>query len=155
MAKIKPDNFIKVQFELDQEGGYPPVKYEGLWCINRRTHCVVNNSPVFAEGISVGDEIVTKIRDGVILFDRVTKKSGNSNVVVFLDDVSNGGKLRAGLDKFGCRSESAHVPSGPALVAVLVPADAPYNELIQFLQGGKKRGLWTFHETARRHPAAK
>jgi len=147
------EDFIKVQFELEQDDeGYPPVKYEGLWCVNHRTYCVVNNSPVFAEGISVGDEIVTKTRDGILLFDRVTKKSGNSNVVVFLDDVSQGEELRAGLDKFGCRSESAPVPSGPALVAVFVPADARYEEFIEFLESGKERGLWSFHETSRRHP---
>ncbi len=66
----KLGEFIKVHFDLEQDdGGYPPVRHEGLWCIQKKTRCIVNNIPVFIPGLSCGDEIAIKEEDGKYVFE--------------------------------------------------------------------------------------
>src|SRR5690606_29181714 len=79
---------VKVHFQLVQdEDDWPPFTVESIWCTDLGDgRFQVNNVPYFVKGVSFGDLIVTKAREGGAWFDHVDVPSRNSTVHIFSFD---------------------------------------------------------------------
>lgn len=116
---MKKEGYIKVQFHLEQdEDGYPPCLVESLWCFKTlESTYIVDNIPFYIYDISLGDEILIKQEDDNFIFQSIYKRSQNSTLRLYFDDVRRE-MVKQKLIQIGCRIEGSNIPS---LFAVNIP----------------------------------
>lgn len=143
------EDFRRIIFSLEKdEDGYPPNDYETLWArIKQKGLYEIDNIPFFVRGVSPGDLVTARDKDGLLYFDGISKESLNSVLRVIAYDESIIPKLREELLEMGCESELSHVPN---LIAVQVPANINLNDVLQFLDVGESNGEWEYETGALR-----
>jgi hypothetical protein len=144
-------NFVKVLFELEQDDeGFPPITVETLWCKTVRGRLIVDNTPVFASGVSCGDEIAAIEKQGRRVFEKVVNASGNSSVMVFSEVESVRRELCKQLRQMNCVTEEGSQVFAP-FVAVNIPQAIAYGPVKLLLEKGQAEEKWVFVENAVRH----
>lgn len=141
----------KVAFRLTRDDeGYPPADWEHLWVqVLGENEYLIDNSPFFVPGISVGDVVAAEREAGLLVYDRLLRRSAHSTIRVILFDPALTDQVRLRLGDLGCATELSHIPG---LMAVDVPPDVPVKEIRAFLNKGEEEGSWQYEESALRHP---
>jgi len=140
----------KVSFLLEQdEEGYPPAQWEHLWASSAGPNrFVLDNTPFFVRGVSLGDLVLTEERDGLNLFRALVVPSGHSTLRVVLFDQGLRDRLRDALREQGCASELSHLPN---LLSIDVPPEIEIDPVLHMLRRGHHEGRWDYEEAAVRH----
>lgn len=137
----------KVAFRLVRdEDGYPPADWEHLWAHSLgESLFVLDNTPFFARGASVGDVVLAEQSEGLNQFRRVVRPSLHSTLRVILFRQELADELRSQLRQLGCKSEQSHLPG---LIAVDVPEPSLLGPVRDLLESGEVAGDWTYEEAA-------
>jgi hypothetical protein len=143
--------FVKVFCELEQDAeGYPPITVETLWCKKVDERLIVDNTPLFASGVSCGDEIMATQKDGWLVFEAVLNESGNSSIMVLAEDESIRRELGRQLRQVHCIVEQGE-EAFAGFIAVNVPEAVDYRPVRLLLESGQAEEKWLFIENAVRH----
>lgn len=135
----------KIVFKLEQdEDGYPPVGYEGIWAeeIEDKVYRI-DGIPFFTYEATDSDTISAKLVDGELHFDGVISKSQNSLLRVVYFDGSDPFAIRAQIKAIGCDTEW---DKDHCLISVSVPDSLKYKSLIAYLDAESKAGSLDFEE---------
>jgi hypothetical protein len=107
---------------------------------------ILQKSPFNAYEVSLFDKVKAEGElNGYPLITEVVEKSGNSTVrLIVLNEITHPlfPQFWEPLEKLGCTYESAN----SKLIAVNVPPEANYKEVIKLLEGGAKFQFWDFEE---------
>ena len=147
------ENYKKIIFQLQQdEDGYPPDKWEGLWAFETEPglYCV-DNIPFYVKGISSGDVISAEEKEGQLLFKNLVLPSSNSVFRLYVSDIAD---VQAARDEFralGCETELSNLPK---LVAVEIPDKVNFGPVGSLLGQGAAGGRWEYEEGVLRHEIA-
>jgi Domain of unknown function (DUF4265) len=143
-------NYKRIFVPMEQdENGYPPYTVETLWAFKTGDLHTIDNIPIFAKGISLGDIVDTEIgTDGELVFDRVVTPSQNSVFRVSVADESDRESARRAFGDLGCASEGSHIAR---LFAFIIPGDKPIEPVIELIDHGLASGRWDIEEGVLRH----
>lgn len=141
---------FKINFELEQdEDGYPPYQWEGLWaekiCEGKYR---IDNIPFYAKKISIGDIISVRSTNEGIVFESIQQKSENSTIRVITFNESVQPHLLELIKKCGCEYE---IGKPKTLVAINVPPDANFSLLLEFLKREHKVDNLDYEESSIRY----
>lgn len=118
----------KVIFKLKQDkDGYPPFAFESVWAKkNKKGNYIIDNTPFYVYGTSLGDEVQVKEKEGELFFVKTVTPSKNSTVRIYCDDKKGMTKVKARLTKLGCKWEGSNTDT---LISVSIPPDPGYKTL--------------------------
>ena len=141
---------VKVIFPVEQNaGGYPPLKEECIWCLPKGSGVFqVDNIPFYAVDLSLEDEIVAEMRDGVLRFVRLMRPSKNTTIRVFAREKSSESVIRPHMESFGGATEKME---GSSLVAVSFPPSADLAGALACLDRESAAGRLALEESAVRY----
>ena len=141
-------NHTKVFFV--QDIGNDEMETESLWCIPDGGYYIIDNIPIIAKRISLGDTIRAEydIEDRAYYFDDFLAVSGNTTVRIFLEEVGLIESIRKELDHFGCESE---VLTQRKIVAVNIPKEINYKPIKDYLDRGEQEHRWQYEESCLAH----
>ena len=136
-----PDH-VRIRFDLEQdEDGWPPGSVEWLWARRRGDGYLIENIPLFVEGVALHDVVSAEASSGQLAFSGVRLRGGHSTVCVFLD-AESAEATRAFRDvlrtRFGIESEDSRETEG--LVAIDVPANVSLRAVREFLEEQQHEG---------------
>lgn len=140
----------KVIFRLDQdEDGYPPAAFEGLWAtVLPNGNFKIDSIPFYVLGISGDDEIEVDSVNDELWFRSLVGPSKNSTFRLLFSNKDTHVKVREELNKLGCKSE---YNQKIGLVAVEIPENTAIKPFLNYILDGQKRGEFDFEEAALRH----
>jgi hypothetical protein len=135
------DRKIFFPVEKDQDG-YPPVAGETLWAAtvgdgNYR----VENIPFLATGVSLGDEVMVQLVDGMPTFKSVTRRGGHSTVRASIPDTATVQAIRDRLAELGATSELSEYPR---LVSIDIPPTVDPRRILIYRIGAREEGRLDF-----------
>ena len=144
-----PDH-AKVRFALDQDdGGWPPVKSEGLWAVPLGgDRFRIDNTPWFVRGIAA-DDVVEALAgsDGVLWATQRLESGGRQTirVIASIDGSLNGDPVavRAQFIPLGLTGEIA---PEYRMVALDVPPATALAPVKALLVAGERDGRWDYEE---------
>jgi hypothetical protein len=144
-------NDVKIFFNHD---AFDDVGLEGIWAKKDGDSYIIDNIPFYTKNYALGDIISVKEEMGVLYAQSVLQESGNSVVRVLFSDENAVQQNRDRLKKMGCASELSNLPN---LIAVDIPKNVNYLDVISFLDIGEKNGDWEYQEACissfhRAHP---
>lgn len=124
---------------------------EVIWGLPTDGGYAVDNIPLFAYGLSLGDTIQASEREGVLTYAGVVRRGGHSTYRVAFPSFASEDQRRTELDALraiGCGFER-----GPSrMVAIDVPPATEINQVYAVLERGMADGRWTFEEAHCGHP---
>jgi hypothetical protein len=150
-AKTEDDpNYERIFVPMQRdEDGYPPYTIETLWAFKTGDLYTIDNIPIFAKGISLGDIVETEIgTDGELVFDRVVTPSPNSVFRVSVADEQDRESARKEFRDLGCESEGSHISR---LFAFVVLGDSPIGPVVELIDQGLASRRWEVEEGVLRH----
>jgi len=150
MAQATEETLEKVFFHLECDAeGYPPVSSESLWAtpIGKGLYRL-ENVPFFAREVSYQDIVAVETVDGRHWFKEVIEPSGSSTLRVVVFDISYRHRVIERLRQYGCSIEVSYTPK---LFSVEVPKEAPYDEIIDYLNQGYESEELDYEEGCIRH----
>ena len=141
-------NQIKVFFL--QDIGNDEYETESMWCTKDGDNYIIDNIPVIAKRVSLGDTIKVEYDPGdeVYYFEDFVAVSGNTTVRIYFKDVELIEPARKELKEFGCESEG--FPQRK-IAAVNVPAEVDYKPIKDFLEEGEQQQRWVYEESCLAH----
>ena len=137
----------KILFRLPEDDwhGY---SVESLWGTRLGPNCYrIENSPFFAKGVSVKDQVETVFEEGALIYKRTLAASGRSTYrILVLDNAQEGEFHRfwGPIEQAGCTYEQGDF--GYSLYSVDVPVKADTTRVFALLEKGKRYGVWDFEE---------
>jgi hypothetical protein len=133
-----------------QDIGDDNYETESLWCIQEGDHFIIDNIPIIAKRISLGDTITAEYDadEKVYYFDDFVAVSGNTTVRIFFEDVGLIDAVRHDLADFGCESE---VLRQKKTLAVNIPKGVKYKPIKDFLDTGEQQQKWRYEESCLAH----
>jgi hypothetical protein len=139
---------VKLVFELHQdEDGYPPVGYEGVWAEPLADgNFRIDNIPFYSYEAALDDVVSATEQDGRLLFQSLVRPSGNSLLRVIARVPETVPEICAHLTKLGCDWESTG-----SLIAVHVPMELDYSPVIEYLVRGMNEDRWGVEEAVLCH----
>lgn len=145
-------DLVKVFFHLKQdEDGYPEVTAESVWAkpTGAADEYIVDNIPFFIREATIGDTLKALKAEGVLWFDSLRTRSGNSLIRVVLFEHSLKEKINDKLNAMGCSTEYSKDHS---LFAVNIPAKVDLSDVQAYLQSEADLGNIDFEEPILRQP---
>ncbi|MEO5729211.1 MAG: DUF4265 domain-containing protein [Byssovorax sp.] len=125
----KDERMVKVFFSLEREGDWPPVSVESVWArpTHEPHHYVIENTPFFVRGATLGDVVVAEHRptsdkseaENLWFHERV-KWGGNALIRLIVRRKEAEKEIVAWLERIGCVCEGF---DRFAMVAVSVPCE--------------------------------
>jgi hypothetical protein len=143
---------VKIFFHLKQdEDGYPEVSAESVWAKPTETvdEYIVDNIPFFIREATLGDTLRALKEEGVLWFDSLRQRSGNSLIRVVFFENSLKEKINDKLNAMGCSTEYSNEHS---LLAVNIPAEVDLSDVQAYLQSEADLGEIDFEEPILRQP---
>ncbi|UPG85200.1 DUF4265 domain-containing protein [Luteibacter aegosomatis] len=135
-------SFFRIEQDAD---GYPPVGAESLWArqAERVGEYVLENIPFFSTHATLGDLLKVVEKEGVLWFDGLIKKSGNSliRVVFFNRDALD--PINQALMTMGCLTEYSKDFN---LLATSIPEKVNLTEVQSFLADQEHLGFIDYEE---------
>lgn len=133
--KTTPDNnHVKIEFHVENDNG--GVDVESMWAIDQNNgHYILDNTPFYAYGISLGDTFIAEKTPGneLAVFKDVVQKSDNRTIrIIFTEEEvqsSTADSILAQLAERDCAYEGADA----SYYAITIPADADLFEIAEFL----------------------
>lgn len=145
-------DLVKIFFHLKQdEDGYPEVSAESVWAKPTKTadEYIVDNIPFFICEATLGDTLKALKEDGVLWFDSLRQRSGNSLIRVVFFEKSLKEKINDKLNTMGCSTEYSKDHS---LLAVNIPAEVDLSDVQAYLHSEADLGKIDFEEPILRQP---
>ncbi|MDR4891007.1 MULTISPECIES: DUF4265 domain-containing protein [unclassified Chryseobacterium] len=141
-------NSVKVAFV--QEIGDGEYETETLWCDIDGDNFIVDNIPIIAKRISLGDTIKAEYDEDEkrYYFDDFIAVSGNTTVRVYVDDEKDIEGARKWLSEHKCESE---VLLARNIIAINIPKEVEYKPIKEYLDKGEKNNIWTYEESCLMH----
>lgn len=137
---------VRVKFPLIND----PAGYDAEWMWAeplRDSTFRLDSSPFSAYGLSADDIFQVKIIGGILVFDRVVKKSGNRTLRVRLPR----GKRHEDfltfwqpLEDLGCSFEGSQIIR--PFYSITVPPGASLDAAVSYLEAKEVQGVWQFEE---------
>lgn len=129
----------------DVAGDY---QIENLWASPTGTCYRIENIPFFTPGIAYGDIISVEEKEGELHYDTLIEPSGHSTIqMVFCNEEDILPAMKE-LESLGCLwAESCEKKR----VAVDIPYDVSYAEVLNFLENGDEAHKWTYREACMNH----
>jgi hypothetical protein len=106
---------------------------------------VLKNIPIFAKGLSYGDTVRARTRDGILVFEEVVRRGGHSTYRVYAkSDRKSPAVLDVlrSLEKMHCDIE----PATDKIVGVDVPPEADIYAVYRVLDEAEQAGILEFQE---------
>lgn len=137
----------KILFYMEQdEDGWPPYTAESLWAIKKDNgNFEINNIPFYVRGIALGDTISATWDGEIMVFKEVVESSENCTLRIIFDDLSCKEPVCNALVRLGCMCEGADVD---ILVAVNIPPETEYDDVIDFLEPYCEKDLLGYEEAS-------
>jgi hypothetical protein len=141
---------VKITFFLARdEDGYPPYERENLWAWPLPEGSYrIESIPYYVRGISKGDVIDVATQGARRFAKRLVEASGNSTIRIWTDDIDTSEYVMEQLRLRGCEVDNEHEPK---LVAVSVPGDVEYSEILRWIAEGAADDRWDFEEACIAH----
>jgi len=114
-------DMIKIKMYYDDENGKQWI--ESLWATPTNEGYILENSPFYVLGYSLGDLVSGKMIHGELFVDELLKESGNSTIHLIFFDRSFVQSFRDELNTYGCKSE---LSDNPSLISMNVPNNVNY-----------------------------
>lgn len=144
------DNTKSVKVAFVQEVTKGEYETETLWCDINGDNFIIDNIPLIAKRVSLGDTIKAEYdeEEGRYYFEDFVSTSGNSTIRFFFynDDLID--TTREWLNKYSCESE---VLPARSIVAVNIPKEVVYSPIRAFLEEGEQKGNWVYEESCLEH----
>jgi hypothetical protein len=144
-------SMVKIKIPLpenDPSGG----EAEWVWADRAGKHrFVIRNVPTFAFGLSYGDTVKAKQKDGVLVFDEVVQRGGHSTYRVYATSSRKSPEVVAmleTLEKMHCEIETAT----DKIVGVDVLPEADIYKVYKVLEEAEHAGSLQFEEGHCGHP---
>src|SRR3954471_24336593 len=137
---------VKVHFRLVQDrDGYPPVAVESVWAQRLATpdEYEIENVPFFSGEAALGDVVAVRVEGGVLWFDHVLRRSGNSLIRISFFDRTCVDRISRELAGLGCSTEFLQTHS---LLAVNVPKSIDLQQVQAYLQRETDAGRIDYEE---------
>ncbi len=139
-------DLVKIFFHLKpDEDEYPEVSAESVWAKPTKTadEYTMDNIPFFIVEATIGDTIKAIKVDGVLWFDGLRKRSGNSLIRVVFFEKSCKEAINDKLIALGCSTEYSKDHN---LLSVNIPANVKLSDVQTYLQSETKLGKIDFEE---------
>jgi Domain of unknown function (DUF4265) len=148
-GKIDEPQRQRIYFRLTQdEDGYPPTPWEGLWGKRINDNVFeIGNIPFYAMDVSPGDRVKTDFVNGRYEYRDTVLRSGNSVFRVYVYEESNIPLARDRLRRLGIQSELAD----GKMFAIEIPANADIIPVLDLLMEGQDKEEWDIEEGSLRH----
>ena len=148
--EIVLDKKLKVVFKLEQdEDGYPPFAYEGLWAKSLGNDVwELDNAPFFVYEISNKDRVVVEKIDNELRFQSVRERGGHSTLRIHFEDESKVHFIREELKKLGCPTEGSNNKN---LVSVDVPKIVNLSTIESFLKINAQKCNFEYEHGCNQH----
>ncbi|MEL7255984.1 MAG: DUF4265 domain-containing protein [Pseudomonadota bacterium] len=145
-------DLVKVLIELGDDTWHE-FETESLWAeYMKETTFRIMNSPFFAYGLSVGDEVEVSVDDEVPRFSKVVRRSGHSTFRL-LNTASLGTsdfiKNAQGLSALGCSLE--HASFGFELISVDVRPALHLSDVKRVLLSDVDKDHWSYEDACIQH----
>lgn len=139
----------KIVFKLVQDDdGYPPVDYEGLWALPfDEGQFTIDNIPFFTCDATLGDVVAADEEMGELRFVAMIRSSGSSLLRMVYVEGSDVEKIRADLRSLGCSTEW---DENHRLISINVPPEAELSRVREFLDSGLEQGTLDYEEAIAR-----
>lgn len=156
MAKARKTSqqMVKVVFDLpdrDEHG----ISTESVWAeMLPGNRCRILNIPFFAEGVSYGDIVFVRKRDGFLVYEETSIAAGHSTYRMLIDSDLSKSDLEACMAPFkalGCGFEGGAFGGAKRLLAIDAPPWTDVQEVRQLLKEGAQTDRWAFEESHRGH----
>jgi hypothetical protein len=142
----KDETMVKVFFSLEREEDWPPVSVESVWArpTNEPHHYVIENTPFFVHGATLGDVVVAEHRPtsdkseaGNLWFHERVKWGGNALIRLIVRRKEAKEEIVAWLQRIGCICEGF---DRFAMVAVSVPHEVDQATVQEYLLQHEEEG---------------
>lgn len=142
------ENSVKVAFVQEVDKG--EYETELLWCDNYEGNYIVENIPVVAKRISLGDVIKVEYDEDEerFYFDDFISVSGNTTVRLYVYDEKEIPEIVNWLSIHHCESE---ILLARNIVAVNIPKEVSYKLIKEYLDSGENDKKWTYEESCLMH----
>ena len=142
---------FKVVFPLEQdENGYPPVGFEGVWAERLADgNFRIDNIPFHTYEAAFNDIVSATEQDGKLIFQDLVQPSGNTLLRIIALRPETVPELCQALTELGCQWETTG-----SLVAVNVPRETAYAPVLAFLKQGMDAERWGVEEAVLCHSDA-
>ena len=136
------DRLVKIVLELERDAWHGHST-ETLWANPAGADTAeVRSVPFFGYGISWGDVVDTKTKNGQLVVARVRRPAGHSTYRIFMTTGASFDSAWAPLGELGCTYERATEHH----FAVDVPPESDIYRVYALLEAGKVSGHWDFEE---------
>jgi hypothetical protein len=98
-------HWVKINFALEQEDGYPPVSSESVWASQASDGTLkIESIPFFTDEATFQDSVAVTDEEGELWFDELIEESDNSLIwIIFME--SDGQEVINDLEAAGCDVE--------------------------------------------------
>jgi hypothetical protein len=155
MADAEPttpsEDLVRIVFRLERdEDGYPPYDTERLWAKRLGSDTFeIDNIPVFARDVSLGDHVSAIDEEGQLTFRSVIARGGHSTVRVVTPADADGHLLLRSFVDLGCTARESRING---FYTIDVPPSVSLSTVERLLEDGERKGLWDYEESAIGHP---
>jgi hypothetical protein len=147
MMNANPHAYSKIAFDLESDDDTREV--ETLWAVPVEGGYRIDNIPFYVRGIAYGDVVrASPDGDGQLCFEALVSPSGHSTVRLWFANGSDVRDVRDALRELGCGSEL----DMERLVAVDVPTEVRYTDVISFLDEKERLRVLEYEEGCIGHP---
>lgn len=124
--------FSKMVFELiPDEDDHPPVSAESLWGIQKEDSTYeIDNSPYYIYGVSKGDWVLARPKNGELMAINVVRQGGHSTMRVFANDPKKKLLIISKLEELGAKCSSTRELS---LFSVDIPRNSDFSKIDEYL----------------------
>lgn len=137
---------VKINFQVAQIDGYPPVSVESVWAVPTPVfgEYVIDNIPFFSVSATLGDRVSTFGDDeGRLWYEATVERSENSLIRVVLFDAEKLEAVRSALRELGCSVETME---SHKLLAVNIPMDTQLAGVQEYLSTMAARDALDYEE---------
>jgi len=139
---------VKVAFV--QQINKDQYETETMWCDIDGDNFIIDNIPIIAKNISLGDIIKAEYDkdDERYYFESLVLASGNSTIRIFMYKDEELESAKKWLNEKGCESE---ILLQRNIIAVNIPKNIDYSPIKKYLEDGEGKGIWTYEESCLEH----
>ncbi|MGG6399980.1 DUF4265 domain-containing protein, partial [Bacillus velezensis] len=93
---------------MQQQVGYPPAEWEGLWALPQPGGDLIDSVPFYARLVSCGDVVSASEINGDLVFDSVRVPGGHATirVILYLSELIS--EVSGRVEGLGCSKELSH-----------------------------------------------
>jgi hypothetical protein len=145
LAKQKKKSYggmVKVLFEVETDGEFPPVSSESVWAKPLGEELYrLENIPFYAGEATLGDVVKARTEEGELWFDEMVEESDNSLIWVIVMD-GDPEELITAITDLGCDVERCN----SEYFAINIPPTVKLSKVTRFLAKNEKLGLLGYSE---------